>query len=234
MTEKAGQITHLDQNRNNSSFDNLAFMCFEHHDKYDSKTSQSKNYTIQEAKGYRNQLYKYYEEIYDNELSSNDYIEYLEETIQCKSEDYNIIDNKIIIPVDDIRLMDPKRIELELWNSGIYELIINQVEMRNRLPFHYSPEDWEPLRLKGSDKSNIFSHTRYINKKIKNFEVDSNKYISIYYDFPALRIDLVKKMYSLQFDFLIEVTIPSKCMNYKTPDIKREITKTLLLDFVEK
>jgi hypothetical protein len=54
---KQGQIAHLDGNNENWKFENLAFLCLEHHDQYDSKTSQSKNYTIQEVKHYREKLY---------------------------------------------------------------------------------------------------------------------------------------------------------------------------------
>lgn len=57
FSEKKGQIAHLDKDNTNASFDNLAFLCFEHHDIYDSKTSQSKNYTISEVKEYREELY---------------------------------------------------------------------------------------------------------------------------------------------------------------------------------
>jgi hypothetical protein len=38
--------------------DNPAFLCFEHHDRYDSKTSQSKNFSIAELKAYRDELYR--------------------------------------------------------------------------------------------------------------------------------------------------------------------------------
>ena len=55
---KQGQIAHLDRDNTNNDFDNLAFLCFEHHDKYDSTTSQSKNFTIFEVKQYRDELYK--------------------------------------------------------------------------------------------------------------------------------------------------------------------------------
>lgn len=55
---KKGQIAHLDGDNNNNKFDNLAFLCFDHHDEYDGKTSQSKNFTIKEVKEYRAELYK--------------------------------------------------------------------------------------------------------------------------------------------------------------------------------
>jgi|GEM_PF-5710443 len=55
---KKGQIAHLDGNSANTSFENLAFLCFEHHDELDSRTSQSKNFTLSEVKFYRNSLYE--------------------------------------------------------------------------------------------------------------------------------------------------------------------------------
>jgi hypothetical protein len=53
---KKGQIAHLDGKNTNNKPDNLAFLCLDHHDSYDSTTSQSKNYTIREAKHYREKL----------------------------------------------------------------------------------------------------------------------------------------------------------------------------------
>lgn len=58
LTEKLGQIAHLDQDRSNSTEDNLAWMCLEHHSLYDSKTKQHKNYTVHEVKAARAKLYK--------------------------------------------------------------------------------------------------------------------------------------------------------------------------------
>lgn len=54
---KTGQIAHLDGDRSNSTVDNFAFLCLVHHDQYDSRTSQSKNLTIEEVKAYRTELY---------------------------------------------------------------------------------------------------------------------------------------------------------------------------------
>src|SRR5438552_2944139 len=54
---KRGQIAHLDQDRSNRRPDNLAFLCLDHHDEYDGRTSQSKGFTIDEAKLYRSELY---------------------------------------------------------------------------------------------------------------------------------------------------------------------------------
>jgi hypothetical protein len=57
---KKGQIAHLDQNRDNNDIENLAFLCFEHHDEYDSSTTQSKGLTQTEIMQYREELlYKF-------------------------------------------------------------------------------------------------------------------------------------------------------------------------------
>jgi len=58
-TEKSGQIVHLDHDSANSTVDNLAFLCLPHHDRYDTRTSQSKGFTIDEVKRYRTELYAY-------------------------------------------------------------------------------------------------------------------------------------------------------------------------------
>jgi tetratricopeptide (TPR) repeat protein len=60
---KKGQIAHLDKDNTNSNEGNLAFLCFVHHDKYDSITRQSKNFTIQEVKIYKTQLLEYTSEL---------------------------------------------------------------------------------------------------------------------------------------------------------------------------
>jgi len=58
-TEKKGQIAHLDHDPSNNEPDNLAFLCLDHHDEYDSKTSQSKSLQLIEVKAYRENLYQF-------------------------------------------------------------------------------------------------------------------------------------------------------------------------------
>lgn len=59
FSEKSGQIAHVNQNSSDSSFENLAWLCLEHHDRYDGKTSQSKGITRAELLSYREELYSY-------------------------------------------------------------------------------------------------------------------------------------------------------------------------------
>ncbi len=48
--EKKGQVAHIDRDASNSARDNLVFLCFDHHDQYDSRTSQSKGLTMEEVR----------------------------------------------------------------------------------------------------------------------------------------------------------------------------------------
>ncbi|MGQ0601839.1 MAG: AbiTii domain-containing protein [Anaerolineales bacterium] len=58
LSQKKGQIAHLDGIPSNYTFDNLAYLCIPHHDDYDSVTRQSKGITIHEVKTYRTLLYE--------------------------------------------------------------------------------------------------------------------------------------------------------------------------------
>jgi len=60
-TVKKGQIAHLDGDPGNNDRSNLAFLCFDHHDEYDGRTSQSKGFTVDEVKAYRSELYAQFE-----------------------------------------------------------------------------------------------------------------------------------------------------------------------------
>ncbi|MCK4599684.1 hypothetical protein KAU37_07720 [Candidatus Bipolaricaulota bacterium] len=57
-SRKTGQIAHLDGDSSNNELDNLCFLCLEHHDEYDSTTSQSKGLTKFEVMAYRTKLYE--------------------------------------------------------------------------------------------------------------------------------------------------------------------------------
>ena len=54
---RKGQIAHLNRDRSDSHFQNLVFLCLEHHDEYDSRPSQSKGLTLAEVREYRDRLY---------------------------------------------------------------------------------------------------------------------------------------------------------------------------------
>ncbi|KEQ17537.1 hypothetical protein [Endozoicomonas numazuensis] len=78
--EKKGQIAHIDKNRSNSDINNLVFLCLDHHDRYDSSTSQSKGIKKKELIKYRDDLYSYIKK-WGKVNSFNDGLDYLDELI---------------------------------------------------------------------------------------------------------------------------------------------------------
>lgn len=65
---KQVQIAHLDKDSSNSAKDNLAVLCINHHDQYDSRTSQSKNFTPHEVKQFRVELLIAIESAFGNKI----------------------------------------------------------------------------------------------------------------------------------------------------------------------
>jgi len=53
---KQGQVAHLDGDPENASVENLVFLCLEHHDQFDTRTSQSKGLTVAEVTRFRTEL----------------------------------------------------------------------------------------------------------------------------------------------------------------------------------
>jgi len=60
LAVKPGQVAHIGDPKD-STLENAVFLCLEHHDEYDSKTSQAKALTPKELKWYRDQLYGFVE-----------------------------------------------------------------------------------------------------------------------------------------------------------------------------
>ena len=56
--QKRGQVAHLDGNPANPAFANLVWLCLDHHSEYDSRTSQHKNYQVQEVRSHRDRMYR--------------------------------------------------------------------------------------------------------------------------------------------------------------------------------
>lgn len=76
---KQGQIAHLDHNNRNNDYSNLAFLCLNHHDHYDTKTSQSKGITINEVRKYKEELETFIlvnwkEKVKEEQTQKQDYV----------------------------------------------------------------------------------------------------------------------------------------------------------------
>jgi hypothetical protein len=55
---RKGQIAHLNHDAADNRVDNLVYLCLEHHDDFDSKTSQSKGFTASEIRHHRDRMYE--------------------------------------------------------------------------------------------------------------------------------------------------------------------------------
>jgi hypothetical protein len=75
IDQKRGQIAHVDRDPSNADFDNLAFLCLPHHDEYDSKTSQSKRFTLSELITYRKKLYDRISQGLDDRASPSEVVQ---------------------------------------------------------------------------------------------------------------------------------------------------------------
>lgn len=67
---KKGQFAHLDRDPTNNSEDNVIFLCLDHHDEYDGKTSQSASITKKEVSRYRDELYRFVSDEFEAERTS--------------------------------------------------------------------------------------------------------------------------------------------------------------------
>src|ERR1035437_1080022 len=80
---KSGQIAHLDGKPSNVDLDNLAFLCLEHHDQYDSSTSQSKSLTLREVKAYLSELGSRFL-TWKSEAKLNQFLDFLEDQVDLE------------------------------------------------------------------------------------------------------------------------------------------------------
>lgn len=82
-SNKKDQVAHLDGDPSNFDLDNLAFLCLEHHDQFDSRTSQSKNLTISEVKGYRGELESRFR-TWKSEANLNQFLSFLADQVDIQ------------------------------------------------------------------------------------------------------------------------------------------------------
>ena len=87
---RKGQIAHVNRKSHDSRLGNLVFLCIDHHDEYDSRTSQSKSIKPAELRELRDRLYK---ELNSRPLlleSSAD-LSSIEEVSPEKENDYSLV-----------------------------------------------------------------------------------------------------------------------------------------------
>lgn len=140
-----GQIAHLDQDASNNNFDNLAFLCFEHHDEYDSRPNVSKGLQQPEVEQWRDELYKE--------------MEYRFRSVRTRKVELTITKFE---PVD---IRKTFRLEFRLKNVG--EATITNATLSIRLPSNVTAESPQKPP-KQATTSLPFSNTLDV---IGNFEV---------------------------------------------------------------
>jgi len=115
---KKGQIAHIDGNSSNSDSDNLVYLCLDHHDELDSKTSQSKGLTFEELKEYRRRLYEHYSS--PRRTKKKTEAKVTKPSIKVYWKGWDILDNDTV--VYDLRDAWRDRPELELDFNVTHEL----------------------------------------------------------------------------------------------------------------
>lgn len=89
---RKGQIAHLNRDATDSRFENLVFLCLEHHEDYDGRTSQAKGFLPGEVREYRDHLYSVYGAPYPgrvNDAGAPTELEPLQEISQ-----YDVVQNR--------------------------------------------------------------------------------------------------------------------------------------------
>lgn len=126
---KKGQLAHLDGNNENASEDDLVFLCFDHHDEYDSIPRLSKGLREQEVRKWREELYKE--------------MEYRFRTVREHSCEVVMI--RLVRTFEDPKY-DYYCAEFRLKNTGDAELRSPVVSFRlsNSGPFYGAQPQWDP------------------------------------------------------------------------------------------
>jgi len=127
-----GQIAHIDHDVTNNDPDNLAWLCLDHHDQYDSRTSQSKGLTMPELLHYRADLYEFNEAARQNLEPTATYVflsadgTALAKYLNAHSQHGHKFDPQVRLDaLPGILDLTPEQVELavdELCDSGLAEM----------------------------------------------------------------------------------------------------------------
>ena len=183
FTEKQGQIAHIDHNHSNSyDYNNLVWLCLVHHDKYDSKTSQSKNYTPNEVLLYKKKLEEFYLNPQNNEL-----IKLLSTIVQFGNDSDGYIFHTILIGL--ISDFEQKSIYPEQYNLLKYknQLLEIRTVLQNLLaifnPQHYHPSagNFKLVFNIGESPDSLLEHNKneYI-KLLTKLNIQYSDFLDLY------------------------------------------------------
>ena len=207
-SEQLGHIAHLDQNNENYKNENLAFLCFKHHSLFDSTTSQHKNYTIQEVKQYRGQLYYY--------LEKNSNID-IPNTKRLKSnKPYSLILNGvngfINIKNDKLKELSKFQIEIEFKlfqpnYTGVLVSIDFENSYRYLLLVYYSTEH---KAFPGEFHLKYVDESKEINESIITIPQSKMSWNTLQLSIEGNRIQLIMNEFRMTSNYKIENPIIDK------------------------
>jgi hypothetical protein len=106
---KDGQIAHIDRNNENNTEENLAYLCLNHHNLYDSTFKQTVNFTPVELKFYKKKLE---EDILTNSFSLEKIV------INSNNEFYNSHDHELFLKIKDVCLENNNLNKILNFNLG--------------------------------------------------------------------------------------------------------------------
>lgn len=165
LSEKRGQIAHVDRNAANPKKRNLVFLCLEHHDAYDSRPSQSKGHLPEEVVQYREMLVSAMKLLSENAIPARQEPPKVESSEGARQHDVDVFERgQVIMPGTALRqILERLRSDhsytrsdgrmLDRWlgahqhvenefvsedlNRGLYEVWRAVNEMRDYLVHHF-------------------------------------------------------------------------------------------------
>ena len=160
FSEKQGQIAHIDHNHANSlDYGNLVWLCLAHHDKYDSTTSQSKNYRPLEVLMYKKQLEAYYASPQNNAL-----ISLLTNIIQLANDGYMFHTNAVMfIESFSSESAYPEKYGLSAWRQqfvSISQTLQSILSIFSPTHYHLSAGDYKLIFNQGKSPDELLNKNK--------------------------------------------------------------------------
>ena len=144
---KKGQVAHLDQNNENCAEDNLVFLCLEHHDAYDGRTSVSKGFRKEEVRKWRDELHKE--------------MEHRSRSVQKRCLELSIIGSKLSTDPSDNTLIEEHGFQLQFRLRNTGEVAIHNPTVSFALSHYMNAYSKKYIELVGDRRIEMNSFSRF-------------------------------------------------------------------------
>ena len=122
-----GQIAHLNRDAADSRESNLVYLCLKHHDEYDSRTSQSKGFALEEVRYYKSLLIERFCREVNTWPEMPELLKVQEELIENYYDDASTYTSfKLYLTpslFDSLYLVDKKELKRYCYNAGTVHII---------------------------------------------------------------------------------------------------------------